>query len=191
MFLNSHRAVFTFHSWLGVVLVFRISILKIFKSHQNFWHRVTHITCKLRKTFEKLFRSYSELLSKCGEKTLQEYFVFQGNSYPVFYGDIVYNIRVVKDAAIFVSSSSKIIEHLPRRRYDPVIIDRTIGLLLGLSTALYNSLQKHCILTNQVVRTIWQELFKHPKKETRPWSSYPLIVSRDIFSLLIWVHIPT
>ena len=49
MFLDSHRTVFTFYSWLhllGVVLAFWISILKIVNLLQNYWHRVT----ELRKT---------------------------------------------------------------------------------------------------------------------------------------------
>ena len=42
MTLYSHRKLFTFRSWLyllGVVLAFFISILEIFKSLQNYWHR--------------------------------------------------------------------------------------------------------------------------------------------------------
>ena len=44
MYLDSRRTVFTFRSWLdvlGVVLAFWISILQIFKSLLNVWHRVT------------------------------------------------------------------------------------------------------------------------------------------------------
>ena len=44
MFLYSNCAEFTFCSWfdlLGVALVFRIYILKIFKSIQNYYRRVT------------------------------------------------------------------------------------------------------------------------------------------------------
>ena len=53
MFLDSHRTVFTFRSWLdllGVVLAFWISFLKIFKSLHNYLLRVTDIT-----SFEKHF----------------------------------------------------------------------------------------------------------------------------------------
>ena len=42
---------------------------------------------KLRKTFGKFFRSYSELLSKFGDISFQEY-VSKGISHPVFYGDV-------------------------------------------------------------------------------------------------------
>ena len=43
---------------------------------------------------------------------------------------------------------------LRRRQYDPVIIKRTIGLVLGPSTALYEPFLKHCTLTNKAVGTI-------------------------------------
>ena len=64
MFLDSHHTVFEFRSWLdslGIVLAFWISILKIFKSLQNYWHMVTDIT-----SFEKHLESSSGLsLSFC------------------------------------------------------------------------------------------------------------------------------
>ena len=68
----------------------------------------------------------------------------------------------------FVSFGSRIIKRLRNRMYDPVIIERTLGLVLGPFTALYRSFLKHCTLTNKAVGTI---------------SSSTLIVSRDSFSL--------
>ena len=50
-----------------------------------------------RKTFEKFFRSYSELLSSFGDISFQEY-VFKGIFHLVFYGDLVYKLRRVKDS---------------------------------------------------------------------------------------------
>ena len=47
---------------------------------------------KLRKTFGKCFRSYSELLSKFGAISFQEY-VSKGITHLVFYGDLVYKLR--------------------------------------------------------------------------------------------------
>ena len=98
---------------------------------------------KLRKTFGKFFRSYSDLLSKFGEISFQGY-VTEGISYPVFYGDFVYKLRRV----------SKIFKRLRRRKYDPLIIERTIGLVLGPSTALYRSFLAHCTLTYKAMGTI-------------------------------------
>ena len=51
---------------------------------------------KLRKTFGKVFRSYPELLSKFGAISFQE-FVSKGIIHPVFYSDLVYNLRRVKN----------------------------------------------------------------------------------------------
>ena len=59
--------------------------------------------------------------------SFQEY-VSEGISHPVFYVDLVYKVRRVKNEANFVSSGSKIVKRLRRRQYDPVIIERTIGL---------------------------------------------------------------
>ena len=88
---------------------------------------------KLRKTFGTFFRSYSELQSNFCDISFQEY-VSKGISYPVFYGDLVYKLRRVKDTNNFISS--EIVKHLRRRQYDPLIIERTTGLVLGSSTAL-------------------------------------------------------
>ena len=108
---------------------------------------------KLRKTFGKFFRSYSELLSKFGDISFQEY-LSKEISHPVFYGDLVYKLRRVKDKPNFISSGSKIVKRLRRRQFDPVIIERTICLVLGPSTALYEPFLKHCTLTNKAVGTI-------------------------------------
>ena len=59
---------------------------------------------KLRKTFGKFFRSYSDLLSKFFEISFQEY-VTEGISHPVFYGDLVYKLRRVRCEAYFVYAS--------------------------------------------------------------------------------------
>ena len=97
--------------------------------------------------------SYFEFLSRFGEMSFQEY-VFEGIAHPVFYSDLVFKLRRVKCEANFVSSSSKIVKRLRSRTYDPVIIERTIGLLLDPFTALYRSFLKHCTLTNKAMGTI-------------------------------------
>ena len=90
----------------------------------------------------------SQLLTKFGEISFQEY-ASEGISYPVFYSDIVYKPRRVKGIANFVSSGSKVIKRLRCQKYDPVIIERTIGLVFGPSTALYRSFLELCTLTNK------------------------------------------
>ena len=82
----------------------------------------------LRKTFGKFLRSFSELLSKFGEISFQEY-ISEVISHPFFYGDLVYKLRRVKCEANFVLSGLKIVKRLRRRKYDPVIIERTICLV--------------------------------------------------------------
>ena len=70
MFLDYHRTVFKFLIWLDlldVVLMFWISILKIFKSHPNYWHAVTKIT-----SFEEAFIQALSFMKVC-EISIQEY----------------------------------------------------------------------------------------------------------------------
>ena len=81
-------------------------------------------------------------------------FVSEGISHPVFCGDLVYKLRRVKSETNFIWSGSKIVKRLRRRQYDPEIIERTLGLVLGRSTALYRSFLKHCTLTNKAVGII-------------------------------------
>ena len=99
--------------------------------------------------------------------SFQEY-VTKRISHPVFYGDLVYKIRRVKDTPNFISSGSKIVKRLRRRQYDPLVIERTIGLVLGPSTALYGPFLKHCTLTNKAVGTIWRALSKPPQRRQGP-----------------------
>ena len=54
------------------------------------------------------------------------------------------------------------------RQYDPAIIERTIGIVLGPFTALYRSFLKRCILTNNAVGTIWRALSKPPQRRQGP-----------------------
>ena len=145
---------------------------------------------KLRKTFGKFFRSYSDLLSKFGEISFQEY-VTKGISHPVFYVDLVYKLRRVRCEANLVSSGSKIVKRLRGPKYDPLIIGRTIGLVFGPSTALYRSLLEYCTLTNKAVGTIWRDLSKPPQRRQEPLSLSPLIVSRYSFSLWTWARFQT
>ena len=85
-----------------------------------------------------------------------------------FYGDLVYKLKRVKSESNFISSGSKIVKRLRRRQYDPVIIERTIGLVLGPFTALYRSFLKRCTLTNKAVGTIWRALSKPPQRRHDP-----------------------
>ena len=92
-------------------------------------------------------------MSKFGDILFQEY-VSKGISYSLVYGDLVYKLRRDKDTPNFISSGCKIVKRLRRRQYDPLLIDTTIGLVLGPSTALHRPFLKHCTLTNKAVGTI-------------------------------------
>ena len=140
-------------------------ILKIFKSLQNYWHRVTDIT----SFGKRLESSLGHTLNFCpfGAISFQEY-VSKGITHPVFYGDLVYKLRRVKSDSNFISSGSKIVKRLRRRQYDPEMIERTIGLVLGPFTALYRSFLKRCTLTNKAVGTIWRALSKPPQRRQGP-----------------------
>ena len=118
---------------------------------------------KIRKTFGKFFWSYSELLSKLGAISFQEY-VSKGITHPVFYGDLhlVYKLKRVKGETNLISSCSKILKRLRRRQYDPVIIERSRGIVFDPFTALYRSFPKRCTLTSKAVWTIFRTLSKPP-----------------------------
>ena len=93
----------------------------------------------------------------------------KGISHPVFYGDLVYKLRRVKDTPNFISSGSKIVKRLRRRQYDPLIIETTIGLVLGPCTALCRLFPKALhSLTNKAVGTIWRALSKPPQRRQGP-----------------------
>ena len=97
---------------------------------------------------------------------------------------VVYKLMSVKCDANFVSSGSKIVERLRRRKYDAVIIEKTICLLLIPYTALYRSFQ-------QGDGYYMTGLVQIPSEETRPWSSSPLIDNRDTFRTLTGVRFKT
>ena len=77
-------------------------------------------------------------------------------NHPVFYSDIVYKLRRVKGETNVISSGLKIVKRLRRRQYDPAIIERNIGLVLGPFTVLYRLFLKRCTLTNKAVGYIWR-----------------------------------
>ena len=107
-FPDSHRTVFTFRSWLDlldVVLAFCISILKNIQITSKLLTQGYRYD-KLRKTFRKFFSLYSELQSKFGDISFQEY-LSKGISNLVFNDDLVYKLRRVKDTPNFILSGSK------------------------------------------------------------------------------------
>ena len=162
-FPDYHRTEFTIRSWLdllGVALVFPISILTITKLLQNCWHRFIDIS-----SFEKhLENSLDHTLNFC-----RNLVIFRSkNMCQKEYLTVFYKLKRVKDTPNFISSGSKIVKCLRRRHYDPLIIDWTIGLVIGPSTALYRPFLKHCTLTKKAVGPIWRALSKPPQRRQGP-----------------------
>ena len=54
------------------------------------------------------------------------------------------------------------------QQYDPLIIESTIGIVLGPCTALHIPFLKHCTLTDKAVGTIWRALSKPPQRRQSP-----------------------
>ena len=140
--------VFTFRSWLdwqGVVLAFWISILKLSTLLQNCWHRVIDIT-----SFEKHLKS--SLDHNPNNLVIQKIYIVsrifvKRNKSPCFLRWSGLPTKEGQRYTEFYLVGSTIVKRLRRRQYDPKIIERTIGLLLGPSTALYRTFLKHCTLT--------------------------------------------
>ena len=65
--------------------------------------------------------------------------VSEGIYHPALYGNQVHKLKRDKGAANVVSAGSKIFKSLRRRKHDQVIIERTIGLVVGSSIALIRS----------------------------------------------------
>ena len=75
-----------------------------------------------------------------------------------------------------------------RRQYDPLIIERTIGLVFGPCTALYRPFLKHCTLTNKAVWTIWRALSKPPQRRQGPDLRPLWLLVRTSFSHQTWAR---
>ena len=180
MFLDSIIWIF-----ISQFVRFARSCTKVFDSHSKNLQITSKLLTqgyryhKLRKTFGKFFRSYSEPLSKFGAISLNEY-VSKEITHPVF----VCKLRRVKDEANFTSSRSKTVKRLRRRQYDPAIIERTIGLVLGPLTALHKSFLKRCTITNKAVGTIWRALSK-PLQGPDPRPLLLLVGNSSAFGLVL------
>ena len=96
-----------------------------------------------------------------GEISFQKY-VSARIAHPFFYGDLVYKLMRVKGAENFVSSGSKTVKRLRHRKYDPVIIKMTIGLVRDPSVYSLLQIFPKALHSNKTVETIWRDLSKPP-----------------------------
>ena len=134
MFLDSHHTVLTFRSQFDLLDVVLAFLFPFLKSSNHL--KTIDTGLQISQASENVWKVV-RLLSKFGAISFQEY-VSKGTTHQVFYGDLVYKLRRVKGEANFISPGSNIVKRL-RRQYDPAIIDRTIGLVLGPFTALFRS----------------------------------------------------
>lgn len=83
---------------------------------------------KLRATFSKFYHRSSDLLNKynCNLKTL----LSQGISHPIFYGDVVYKIRKIRNIPCFDNKFTNIITKFRKRGYDSNTLKYTAELIL-------------------------------------------------------------
>ena len=91
--------------------------------------------------------------------------VSEGIPHPIFYGDLLYKLRRIKCEANFVSSGSKIVKRLRRRKYDQVIIEMAMDLVFGPSTALYSTVLTP---TNKAVGNIYEGLVQISQRRQGP-----------------------
>ena len=101
---------------------------------------------------EDITQYYKNTITHCKSGARSDFTIVELIS--LVYGDQVYELRRVKDTPNFISSRSKIVRRLRLRQYDPLTIERTIGLVFSPSTALCRPFLKHCTLTNKAVMTI-------------------------------------
>ena len=157
----------------------------MFKSLQNFWHRVTDIT-----SFETRLGSYlGHTLNFC-PNLMQYRFRNMYHNESLTRSSTVNmstNLGGSKAKRIYISSGSKIVKRLQKivkrlksRRYDPAIIEKTIGLVLDPFTAVHRSFLKRCTLTNKAIGSIWRDLLKPSKRRQGPDPRPLLIVSQPL-----------
>ena len=96
--LDSSRTVFILRSWLD-----SRCCTSVWDLHSKNLQITSKFLTGLKKPFGKFFMSYSELLSKCGEVSFQEY-VSEEISHPGFCGDLVCKLRWIKGATTLNSS---------------------------------------------------------------------------------------
>ena len=113
------------------------------------------------------FRYCSGLLSQAGVIPFQEY-IPKGISHPVVYSDLVYKLRRVRGTNNFIFSGTKLLKRIWRRQYDQGIIEKTIGLGLGLTIAICSIPLSISLWNNKAVGTTGWILSKRPQRRQCP-----------------------
>ena len=150
MFPDYHLTASTYPSWfvlLGDAKMWQIFITEINILRVSYYPRDLDIT-NSGIPLEFFFRRYAGLLLKYGQVTFTD-FVSKGISHPPFYGDLIYKLRRIKNNTNYLASSKRIIGRILKRKYDPIVVRRTVCMVLGPSTVSNLHTLFHCTLTNQ------------------------------------------
>ena len=132
----------------------------IYKSPVNFYHRVTDITSFVKhlRIFQIILWPFIKIWCYTFSRICNK-----NNPHPVLYGDLVYKHSKVRGSTNVIASGTKIVKRLRRRQCDPGIIEKTIGLVHGPSSAICRLFLKHYTLTNQA-GTTWRAFSKPPQR---------------------------
>ena len=108
-------------------------------------------------------------------------------SHHVFYGDLVYKLRLSKEKRFHLVGFEN--SQTPSSTTVwPLIIKRTIGLVLGPYTASYRPFIKHCNLNKKAFGTLWRALSRHSQRWQGPdlcplWLIVGILQPSDLSSL--------
>jgi len=98
-----------------------------------------------RNSITEIFLLLASINVHCNLKS----FLRQGILYPVFYGDMVYNLRKIPGHVHFENSFYKRITLFLRKEYDPVILQRNSRLVVDTSTIDSHAFLFGCAMTNR------------------------------------------
>ena len=83
---------------------------------------------------------------KCNLK----FFLRQGISHPELYGDVIYKLRKILGHVHFENLFHKRIKSFIKKDYDPVILQRTSGLVIDPSIVNSHAFLFGCAVTDRV-----------------------------------------
>ena len=107
---------------------------------------------KLRKTFSKFYYRNLDLISKykCTLKT----FLRQGIAHPVFYGDVLYKLRKIRNHQYFKDLFPKRIKKFIKCGYDPEVLQRTACMVIFPSTVDHYASLFDCATTRNPLHSM-------------------------------------
>ena len=106
---------------------------------------------KLRKTFSNFYRRNTHLVEKYNTnlKTLLQ----QSICHPEFYGDIIYKVKKIKGSNLFPVLFTNLIRKFVGKGYDPLVLLRTVSLVIDPFTVDRYTFLFNCATTGQPSKT--------------------------------------